>query len=331
MSTPQPIRSDSTSDILRDLCVLGIGTLSCAVLAIHFDWSEVLFAWTRRAEWFQLDELTFVLLSIAVGLAWFAARRWRGTRRELDARVALERQLAESLEEQRRLARQFVDAQEQERKRLSQELHDELGQLVNAMKLDAVAIRARAARDVRASSSELADRAQSIIANTDLVNESIARLLRELRPVGLDELGLSAALEHCVDLWRSRLEPAQLSLSVDEHIDALDEARTLAIYRTVQEALTNCARHAGASRVDIRIEWTAGTREGADQDAAALIRIEDDGCGTDLRARPLGLGLIGMRERLTALGGSLSVDSAPQTGFRLHARVPAIAARPAGT
>jgi signal transduction histidine kinase len=321
MSIPERIRSESTFGILGDLAIVATGTLICALLAIRFEWSERLFAWTRRSEAFQLDELAFVLLSLAIGLAWFSARRWRGTQRELNARLAIQAKLAQTLDEQRRLARQFVDMQERERKHLSQELHDELGQFVNAIKLDAVAIR-KLTDDRETEQAGIAARADTVIVNADLVHESVARLIRELRPVGLDELGLSAAIEHCASVWRSRLEPAALSLAIDEHIDGLDEARTLALYRTVQEALTNCARHARASRVDVRIEWTEGD-DG--QPRGALLRIEDDGIGTDLDVAPTGLGLVGMRERVTALGGSLSIESAPQLGFRLCARVPAAA------
>jgi signal transduction histidine kinase len=316
---------ESTAHAIADLAWIAAATLCCAWLAIHYEWTERLFAWTRNSESFQLDELAFVLLSLAIGFAWFSARRWRGTRRELNAKLLLQCELAQTLDEQRRLARQFADVQEHERKRLSQELHDELGQFINAIKLDAVAIRAAAANSP--PHSALVERANAIIANTDLVHESVARLIRELRPVGLDELGLAAAIEHCVDTWRARLEPAQLALTLDEHIDRLDEARTLAVYRTVQEALNNCARHAHAHRVSVRVEWT----EDDARPASAVIRVEDDGVGTDLRAKPAGLGLIGMRERLSALGGSLSFESAPQAGFRLLAQVPADSEVPAAT
>ncbi len=311
---------ESSAQVLGDLAVVAALTVICGYFAIHFQWTERFFAWTRRSESFQLDELTFVLLSLAIGLAWFAARRWRGAQRALDARLAIEARLARTLEEQRRLARQFVDQQEHERKRLSQELHDELGQFVNAIKLDAVSIRAALADAAPPAAPDIAARARSIIASTDLVHESVARLIRELRPVGLDELGLTAAIEHCANLWRARLEPARLSLAIDEHIDALDEARMLVLYRTVQEALANCARHASATRVEVRIEWVDGA--GAEP-RGALVRIADDGVGADLSATPTGLGLVGMRERVTALGGSLSLESAPRAGFRLLARVPA--------
>jgi len=323
MSIPERSRSESTTDVLRDLVLVAVGTVICWWLATHFEWTEKIFAWTRRSESFQLDELAFVLLSLAIGMAWFAARRWHATQRELNARLAIHAKLEQTLDEQRRLARQFVDQQERERKRLSQELHDELGQFVNAIKIDAVSIRTALANVALVGETGALERARAIIANADFVHQSIARLLRELRPVGLDELGLTAAIEHCANLWRSRLEPTRLSLTIDEHVDGLDEARTLALYRTVQEALTNCARHARATRIDVRVEWYEG--DSADL-RGAVVRIEDDGVGADLNAVPTGLGLIGMRERVTALGGSLYVESAPQSGFRLVARLPAAVA-----
>ncbi len=317
------VKSEWNSDIVSDLALVTLVTVICGLLAVHFEWSEKLFSWTRRSEAFQLDEVAFVLLSLAIGMAWFSARRWREARRQLHGRLAVQIELERILGEQRRLARDFVDQQESERKRLCQELHDELGQFVNAIKLDAVALRAASWDLQQVSQTEVAERARSIIVNADLVQQSIARLMRELRPVGLDELGLTAAIEHCVNVWRSRLEPAQLSVAIDEHVDTLDENRTLALYRTVQEALTNCARHARASRIDVRIDWFDG--DGA-QPPGALVRVEDDGVGADLGAAPTGLGLIGMRERVTGLGGSLTIESAPRSGFRIVARVPAIEA-----
>jgi two-component system, NarL family, sensor histidine kinase UhpB len=145
-------------------------------------------------------------------------------------------------------------------------------------------------------------------------------LIRELRPVGLDELGLAAAIEHCVEGWRTRLAPARLSLAVDERIDRLDETTSLTLYRAVQEALTNCVRHSHANRVDVCIAWCDGHDRALPD---VLLRVEDDGVGADLAATTSGLGLVGMRERLVALGGSLVVESSPRAGLRLVARVPA--------
>jgi signal transduction histidine kinase len=143
--------------------------------------------------------------------------------------------------------------------------------------------------------------------------------------VGLDELGLAAAIEHCVEGWRRRLAPAQLLLSVDGRIDNLDEARHLALYRTVQEGLTNCARHAAATRIAVRIDWQEAE---AGKPCRAVVRIEDNGAGADLSATNTGLGLIGMRERCAALGGELSVESPLRGGFRLMAHIPAAQMQP---
>jgi len=104
--------------IASDLALVALATVICAVLAIRFDWTERLFAWTRQSESSQLDELTFTLLYLAIGVAWFSARRWRETRRELDARLLMQSRLARTLGEQRRLTREFVDQPERERKRL---------------------------------------------------------------------------------------------------------------------------------------------------------------------------------------------------------------------
>jgi len=317
MDTPEHIQRRSLHQSLRDLAWVAVGTALCTWLAIRFEWSEHVFAWTRHEESFQLDELTFVLLSLAIGLAWFAARRWRAARREIEARLLVQARLARSLAEQQRLGRQFVELQENERKRLSRELHDELGQFINAIKLDAVAIRTCLEQQPQGTALQPADRVRSIIANTDLVHASVARLVRELRPVGLDELGLAAAIEYCVDTWRPRLAPTQLALRLDGRIDGLDETHTLALYRTVQEALTNCARHARASHIKVDIGW----RDAAVP--AALISIEDDGGGCDPGLKTPGLGLAGMRERLVALGGTLAIDSAPGAGFRLRGELPA--------
>jgi signal transduction histidine kinase len=306
---------------IRDLLAVATGTVVCAALAMHFEWSEKLFAWTRNAEAFQLDELAFALLTLAVGLAWFAARRSSEAREELLARLRAQALLAEALANQRALAQQAISLQEGERKRLARELHDELGQFVQAIKLDAVAI-----RDADHGTA-LVERARSILTSANHVQDSVARLIRELRPVGLDELGLTAAIEHCAQGWRNRLAPTRLSLQLDERVDQLDEATGLTLYRTVQEALTNCARHARASRVNLALSWR---EEPGDLRPEVLVQVEDDGVGVDLAAAGPGLGLVGMRERLTALGGSLTLETQPGAGFRLLARVP-VATTPATT
>jgi signal transduction histidine kinase len=159
-------------------------------------------------------------------------------------------------------------------------------------------------------------------------------LIGQLRPVGFDVLGMVAALEHFINEWRARLPAVTIEISTSGGLDPLDETQALVIYRLVQEALTNMARHSAATRVNISIERSpAGDR--------IDVVIADNGQGADLRAPRMrapgtrapgtraprsGLGLIGMRERVSALGGELTLATAPGEGFTVTAMLPLHAA-----
>jgi two-component system, NarL family, sensor histidine kinase UhpB len=295
----------------RDAAVVVAATLLAAVICAKYDVGEVLERWTRPYEWLQLDELPLILLVMAIGLIWFSSRRYFEAKRQLELRIAADAKLAETLIENQRLALKYVDMQEHERKTLARDLHDELGQYVNAIKLDAVSIR-EAAQD----RPEISETAHAVIANVDRVYEVLRGLIRQLRPVGLDELGLVAALENCANEWRSRLPATQIEMVCGADLDALAESRALVLFRLVQEALTNVARHSSATRVKIEIGRAASA-------AGIDISIADNGRGADLSAHRSGLGLIGMRERVAALGGSFAVSSANgAAGFEVRAFLP---------
>lgn len=295
----------------RDAAVVFAATLLAAVICAKFDVGEALERWTRPYEWLQLDELPLIFLVMAVGLIWFSSRRYLEAKRQLQLRIAADAKLAETLTENQRLALKYVDMQEHERKTLARDLHDELGQYVNAIKLDAVSIR-EAAED----RPEISATAHTVIANADRVYEVLRGLIRQLRPVGLDELGLAAALENCANEWRLRLPATQIEMVCGADLDALAETRALVLFRLVQEALTNVARHSSATRVKIEIS-RAASAPGID------ISIADNGRGADLSAHRNGLGLIGMRERVAALGGSFAVSSANgAAGFEVRAFLP---------
>lgn len=299
----------------RDMVLVVASTLASAYLSVHFELSEAIAAFTRPHERFQLDEVPIVLLFLASGLAWFAWRRVVESRAELVKRRMAERRLHGALADNRRLTCANVELQEQERRRLARELHDELGQYLNAIKVDAVCIR----DGDGAGSPDAARGAASIIASVDRVQVSVGDMIRRLRPAGLDELGLVAALEECVDGWRKRLPAVRFELAVGESFPNPDESINIALYRVVQEGLTNVAKHAHARRVDIGLE----RHEGASPQMAQLVlTMFDDGVGAPGSTATRGLGLIGMRERLEALGGRLEHTTAPGTGFRLVARVP---------
>jgi two-component system, NarL family, sensor histidine kinase UhpB len=200
--------------------------------------------------------------------------------------------------------------QEQERRRLARELHDELGQTLNAIKLDALALLPDPAHGVEAI-------ARRIAGNADHVYRAAGDLVRHLRPPALDELGLVDALEACVDRWRSSHPALTMQLSTGGDFEGLGETVNLAIYRIVQEALTNCVRHAKARHFYIDL-----TREPGSQ-GRILLEMRDDGVGFQVATLPSsGSGLTGMRERIGLLRGRFELLSEPMKGTTVRVEIP---------
>ncbi len=154
-------------------------SLAATFICAKFNVSESLLKLTRPFESLQLDELPAVLLVIAVSLVWFSSRRYFEAKRQLGLRRSVEARLAEALAENQRLAQQYVDLQESERKALARDLHDELGQYLNAIKLDAVSI-----CEASAHSAPVREAALSMIANIDRVYGVVTGLIRQLRAGG---------------------------------------------------------------------------------------------------------------------------------------------------
>jgi signal transduction histidine kinase len=300
------------TSVRRDLALIAALTLAVAIVSVHFELSEAVQTWTRPWERYELDELPGVLLFVAVALAWFAWRRTREVRDELVRRIALEHELAAALGENRRLLHAQMQIQEEERRRLARELHDELGQHLNAIKIDAVTIRSSAEAEVRRA-------ALSIIELADHLHAIVRDMTRRLRPAGLDELGLPAALEHYLEAWRGRVPNLHLELSMNGQLENLGEALNITLYRLIQEGLTNVSRHANARRVDIRLQRST-PREAADE---IMLTMSDDGRGFEAATWDAeGVGLIGMRERVEALGGHLEIASRAAQGFSVRASLP---------
>jgi two-component system sensor histidine kinase UhpB len=289
-------RRGAPASVWRDIAIalavaLLIGGIS-AVLEVH----EALFVWSRRWEAIQLDEWPVAVFAFSVCLVLLYALRHR--------------QLRTALEDNRRLSRHALAAQEDERRRLARELHDELGQYLNAIQLDARAL-TQGTSDV--PQHEAAGR---IGDNATHVYGVVSDLVRRLRPAALDELGLVAALEAFVD--RARVLHPQLAvrLTFVGDWEGLSEALNLGIYRIVQESLTNCVRHARSRTLGIVLHRASagGTLE---------LQIEDEGVGLDPRvALAAGGGLAGMRERVQLLGGSFELLSQPGQGARIRILLP---------
>jgi two-component system, NarL family, sensor histidine kinase UhpB len=290
----------------RDIAVVAIVTLLTWALCVRFEVSEALFHWSRNIERLQLDELPMVLLMLSIGLLWFAVRRYREGNALWQQQRATDERLRLALSENRRLTQQYMNALESERKHLARELHDELGQYLNAIKLDAVAIRQAATEhhEVRAT-------AESIVRNADHVYSVVGELIRQLRPVGLDELGLVTAIENLVESWRPRLSMT-IDLNTEGPLDDLPEQMNLTLFRAVQEALTNAAKHAQAKRIAIRLSRVIEAGR-----SIILLAIEDDGVGIDASKQP-GFGLLGIRERVEMQGGRFELTSATRQGVMMR-------------
>lgn len=319
-----PVSQDSASHTAarRDLVRVAAGVVLFWGASVVIELNERLLAWTRPWERYQLDELPGVLLFLAAALAWYSWRRVGEARVQLQRRVAAETRLAETLAENRRLSLSHVRVQEDERKQLARELHDELGQHLNAIKLDAVAIRNWSDGRLREAhgaaramdANEVHSAARAIVQVTDHVQAIIRDMLRRLRPVGLDELGLAAALEHLVQHWRARNPQTAAALTIAGDVEHLGEAENITLYRIVQEGLTNVVKHARAAHV--RIELAREAR-------GVTLSIADDGSGALQADTAAGLGLVGMRERVEALGGRFDVTSSAGRGFLIRAAIPA--------
>jgi glucose-6-phosphate-specific signal transduction histidine kinase len=302
----------------RDALIVAAIVMVAAIVCVELDVSEALVGWTKLYERQQLDELPPVLLVLATSLVWYSGRRYREARRQVALRRATENQLAAALAENQRLAQQYIELQEYERKALARDLHDELGQYLNVMKLDAVSI-----RDAGHGEEALVGAAsRALIDNLDRVYGVVSNLIRQLRPVGFDELGIGAAVEYCANEWRARLPGVTLDLSIRGDLRELAEIKRLALFRLVQESLTNIARHAEATRVTIRIERRGGSEHNGFGAGEVVVAIADNGKGMDLEEPRAGLGLVGMRERVAALGGRLKLTSRPGAGLEILASIP---------
>lgn len=219
---------------------------------------------------------------------------------------ALADTLGQSQSLEKRLRLEATEAQEQERRHLARELHDEFGQSITAIK-------ALAASDTKKGISSRVG--ADIIRLCDRLLGVLRGVMRQLHPVILDQLGLTAALQLMVDEWNEVDDEVFCNLSIKGEFSQLDDARKIALYRLVQECLTNTRKHANASLVTVtlRVDHRAGE---------IYLDYCDNGAGFDHRHTPFGYGMRGLRERVELLHGRLVFDSSPGDGFELECWLP---------
>lgn len=218
--------------------------------------------------------------------------------------------LQKTMAEQRRLAQLLLAVREEERRHLARELHDEFGQCLTSIGAETAFITAR----MRERQPELLPAAQSIASVTAHMLESLQGILGQLRPVGLEEFGLRAGLEQLVGGWRRRLSGCTFELSIDGEIDDLPDDLTVSLYRIIQESLTNAVRHGEPQKVTVRL-----SRE----TSRCSLSVEDDGEGRPASSAGSGLGVLGMNERVAALGGRFAIAALSPKGMRVQAEFPA--------
>ena len=227
---------------------------------------------------------------------------FQALRKEKRRRAAVEAELAKIL-------RQIVSDQEAERKRIARELHDTLGQSLTLLRLglDGIVQSVPGATELQTRLAEIKTIA------TDAVRE-LARLAWEIRPSCLDDIGIDTAIRNLVDRWRA-CAPVRFDLHVTLAKERLPPAVETALYRVLQEALTNAVRHAEATEIGVIL--------GSENGHVSLI-VEDNGRGfvCDEPPRSGRLGLLGMRERLSLVGGSMEIESTPGRGTTLFMRIP---------
>ncbi len=252
---------------------------------------------------FRTKLLLLLVFTLLIGLLLAGAALWRLLRLEQES-LGRFTEVLHAREELKRLSSELVAAQENERRRISRELHDEVGQVLSAIVLGLANLRSALRDNNREEALQHLQRVQDMTERNVSVVRNISLLLR---PTMLDDLGLIPAVK-----WLARETSRSASLAVDvmaeAFTDELPEEHRTCIFRVVQEAVRNAARHSGARQVRIYLQETRQPDGGE-----ISVSVQDDGKGFAASQEP-GLGMIGMQERVVRLGGQLQVDSEPGRG-----------------
>jgi two-component system, NarL family, sensor histidine kinase UhpB len=216
-------------------------------------------------------------------------------------------ELNASQQENRSLTQHTLEIQEDERQRLSQELHDELGQSLTAIKVMAVTAAHKTA-DIKQATD-------SIISICDHLMTVVRSMMHQLHPLVLTELGLKATMEDLLNHWSLRSPELKLTIDCPDEVDSLEQKITIQIFRIVQECLTNIVRHAQASKATISLNIEH-------QPKALRLQVTDNGQGCAIEQIKTGFGLLGMRERINSLGGEFTIQTQTNQGMSIIATIP---------
>ena len=245
----------------------------------------------------------------------------RRLQKEISRRMVVEETLRKSerhsalmAEQLRLLSRRMLSVQEEERKRISRELHDVIAQMLTGITVRLANLKLEATAASTKNLRQKISRTQRLVEKSV---DSVSRFARELRPAALDDLGLVPALHAHMKKFAEETG-VRSSLKAFAGLEKLSDAKRTVLYRVAQEALTNVARHAQARKAEVSVEKLPG---------AVLMRIRDDGISFDVEhmtkvGKTQRLGLLGMRERVEMVGGTFSVESSPGKGTVVSAQIP---------
>lgn len=242
-------------------------------------------------------------------LPGFEIGEWRRTSEAINALAASQQQI---MAENRQLALKLINAQEEEHRFISRELHDEFGQCLAGINALTTSISQTARKDCPAILSET----EGISNITAHMMSALRGLLTRLRPAEVDELGLTRSLEKLIKSWNQRTGGStRFYLQIDKEMDQLPEPLPVNLYRMVQEALTNIAKHAEATEAHIKLLYESPQQ--------LILQVEDNGnVKRDHINQHMGVGLLGISERVSALGGTIHMAIQPTGGLKLEIYLP---------
>ncbi|MEN8259171.1 MAG: ATP-binding protein [Pseudomonadota bacterium] len=224
--------------------------------------------------------------------------------------------LEKAQRENRALKRRALEIQEDERRNLAREMHDELGQSLTAIKVMAVSL--------KQGSKNGPEAIRAIITTCDHLFTVVRSMMRRLHPISLEELGLKASFEDLLSNWQARNPDIDIEFFCDESVELCPEKTKTHLFRIAQECLTNIVKHARAGRIQISVRVVGGgnCQFGSTVSKNVILEIADDGLGFEPKSPRTGFGLLGMRERAESIGGTLSIDARPGKGVTVKMAAP---------
>jgi two-component system, NarL family, sensor histidine kinase UhpB len=296
------------SPVKRDVIFLTICVSLLYSFVLYINLAELISDSLAKYEEFQLDELPYLILFIALSMALFTKNRMAELKETIALKELAEKDNATLLAENQLLTQHVLEVQERERLELARELHDDIGQFLTGISLDIATL-------VSYQDENIALLAKRISNNCRMTRNISRKLIRRLRPSTLDSQGIVAAVKAVVQEWLTYNPKIKAEIEIDDAIQSLSEKTNITIYRIVQEALTNISKHAHASQINIVLKF--------DQAKAAIsLLIRDNGIGIQQSTKKFGFGLIGMRERIHALQGEINIHSVIAQGTTLQVLIP---------